>query len=128
MPVSNRQDHPKNLGAKESTMSANTETAILALLLGRPGAAAPPRWSHLKAGRIHRRPERKPDVSQAPWARRSSRDRLRPRPPLLPRHPRVLLPDPRPDHERTARATTSALTTARRSSIRATSSARSPGT
>src|SRR3954465_11013179 len=69
------------------------------LLLGRPGAAAPPRWRHLDPGRLHRRVERELDLPEPPRPRRGGRDRLRPRADLLPGHPRVLLPDPRPDDQ-----------------------------
>ena len=82
-------------------MSDNTETAILAggcfwgvqeLLRQRDG-------SHLDPGRIHRWGERQPDLPQPSRSRRGGRDRLRPRADLLPGHPRVLLPDPRPDDQ-----------------------------
>ena len=69
------------------------------LLLGRPGAAAQPRRRHLHPGRLHRRREREPDLPQPSRPRRGGRDRLRPRAHLLPGHPRVLLPDPRPDDQ-----------------------------
>ena len=36
------------------------------LLLGRPGAAAPPRWSHLHQGRIHRRENDNPTYRNHP--------------------------------------------------------------
>ena len=89
------------LRSKESAMSDNAETAILAggcfwgveeLLRHRDG-------SHLHQGRIHRWGERQPDLPQPSGSRRGGRDRLRPRAHLLPGHPRVLLPDPRPDDQ-----------------------------
>ena len=69
------------------------------LLLGRSGPAAPPGWNHLQPGRIHRWAERQPDLQEPSRSRRGGRDRLRPRAHLLPGHPRVLLPDPRPDDQ-----------------------------
>ena len=90
-----------NTRSKESAMSDNTETADPRgrLLLGRPGAAAPPRRGHLHPGRLHRREERPPELREPSWSRRGGRDRLRPRAHLLPGHPGVLLPDPRPDDQ-----------------------------
>ena len=89
------------LRRKDDTMNDNDRDRHprWGLLLGRPGAAAPARGSHLDAGRIHRWGERQPDLQEPSWSRRGGRDRLRPRAHLLPRHPRVLLPDPRPDDQ-----------------------------
>src|SRR4051794_15325618 len=70
------------------------------LLLGGPGAAAPARRGHRHQGRIHGRDERPPDLREPSRSRRGGRDRLRPRTHLLSGHPRVLLPDPRPDDQR----------------------------
>ena len=98
------------------------------LLLGRPGAAAPPRRRHLHPGRLHRRREREPDLPQPSGPRRGGRDRLRPRAHLLPGHPRVLLPDPRPDDQGPPGQRHRLQPTAPRSSTRATSSVRSPRT
>ena len=83
-------------------MSDNTETAILAggcfwgvqdLLRQRDGIVS------TRVGYTGGR-ERQPDLPQPSGSRRGGRDRLRPRAHLLPRHPRVLLPDPRPDDQR----------------------------
>jgi hypothetical protein len=51
--------------------------------MGRPGAAAPPRWSHLRPGRRHRWGERQPDRREPSGLRRGGRGRLRPRAHLL---------------------------------------------
>jgi hypothetical protein len=81
-------------------MIETTEKAILAgdcfwgmqdLLRKRPDVISTP-WLHRR-----RRPQR--DLSPPRHARRGDRDRLRPQADHLPRHPRVLLPDPRPDDE-----------------------------
>ena len=79
-------------------MSDNTETAILAggcfwgveeLLRQRDGIIS------TRVGYTGGR-ERPPDLPEPPGSRRGGRDRLRSREDLLPGHPRVLLPDPRP--------------------------------
>ena len=86
---------------KEWAMSDNAETAILAggCFWGVQELLRSPRRGHLHAGRIHRWTERQPDLQEPSWPRRGGRDRLRPGAHLLPGHPRVLLPDPRPDDE-----------------------------
>ena len=79
-------------------MAENTETAILAggcfwgvqeLLRARDGIIA------TRVGYTGGSNEQ-PDLPQPPGPRGGGRDRLRPRADLLPRHPGVLLPDPRP--------------------------------
>ena len=90
-----------DLRSKESAMSDNTETAILAggcfwgvqELLRRRDGVISTRVGYTGGD------EREPDLPQPSRSRRGGRDRLRPRAHLLPGHPRVLLPDPRPDDQ-----------------------------
>ena len=91
----------QNFGSRRDTMSDNTETAILAggcfwgvqeLLRHRDGVIS------TRVGYTGGQ-QRQPDLRQPSRSRRGGRDRLRPRAHLLPRHPRVLLPDPRPDDQ-----------------------------
>ena len=82
-------------------MSDNTETAILAggcfwgvqeLLRQREGVIS------TRVGYTGGKNDN-PTYREPSGSRRGRRDRLRPRAHLLPGHPRVLLPDPRPDDE-----------------------------
>ena len=66
------------------------------LLLGHGGPDPPPARRARHPRRLHRRRERSRDLPQPPRPRRGGRDRVRPHQDHVPRHPGVLLPDPRP--------------------------------
>ena len=97
------------LGRRRSCCASATASS-------RPGSDTPAGRTPNATYGNHRRP------------RRGRRDRLRSRADLLPGHPRVLLPDPRPDDQGPPGQRHRLAATARRSSTRATSSARSPRT
>ena len=91
------------------------------LRLDRAATAAPPQRGHLHPRGMDRRRGRQPDRGE-PWrSRRGGRGRLRPGADLLSGPTRVLLPGP---SSRPRRTISSAPSTARRSSVRARSSAR----
>src|SRR5690606_14932620 len=66
------------------------------VLLGHGGPHPPPARRAADPGRLHRWSERPCDVPQPSRPRRGGGDRLRSHEDDLPRHPGVLLPDPRP--------------------------------